>query len=42
MAKDINVKTRSYYFFNDMIAFTNFDEATLKVNKKNYEHIAKS
>ena len=25
-----------------MIAFTNFDEATLKVNKKNYEHIAKS
>ena len=42
MTKDIKIKNRSYYFFNDMIAFTNFDEATLKVNKKNYEHIAKS
>ena len=42
MVKDINIKNRSYYFFNDLIAFTNFDEAILKVDKKNYKHIANS
>ena len=33
MVKDINIKNRNYYFFNDMIASKNFDEANLKVDK---------
>ena len=39
MLKDINIKNRSYYFFNDMIALKSFNEANLKVDKKNYRHI---
>ena len=39
MVKDINIKNRSHYFFNDMIALKNFDEADLKVDKKSYKHI---
>ena len=39
MVKDINIKNRRHYFFNDMIALKNFDEADLKVDKKSCKHI---
>ena len=39
MLKDINIKNRSYYFFNDRIALKSFNKADLKVVKKNYRHI---
>ena len=34
--KEINVKNRNYYFFNDMINITNFDPNLLKIDKKLY------
>ena len=39
MVKDIKIKNRSYYFFNDMIALKDFDEAILEVDKKYHKHI---
>ena len=39
MVKDVNIKHRSYYFFNDMINLKDFDSRLLKVDKKNYKHI---
>ena len=39
MVKDMSIKNRSYYFFIDMIALKDFDEANLKVDKKYYKHI---
>ena len=39
MVKDISIKNRSYYFFNNMIALKDFDEANLKVDKKYCKHI---
>ena len=39
MVKDISIKSRSYYFFNDMIALKDFDEENLKVDKKYHKHI---
>ena len=32
--KEINVKNRTYYFFNDMINIKNFDSNLLKIDKK--------
>ena len=34
MIKDINIKNRSYYFFNNMIALKNFDEKKFKSRQK--------
>ena len=34
MVKDISIKNRSYYFFNDVIVLKIFDEANLKNDKK--------
>ena len=39
MLKDISIKNRSYYFFNDMIALKDFDKANLKVDKKYYKYM---
>ena len=39
MVKDISIKNRSCYSFNDMIALKDFDEANLKVDKKYQKHI---
>ena len=38
MVKDINIKNKTYYFFTDMIALKDFDEANLKVGKKYHKH----
>ena len=39
MVKDISIKNRGYYCFNDMIAVKNFDEANPNVDKKYHKHI---
>ena len=37
--KQINVKNRTYYFYNDQINLKDFDARFLKVEKKNYKEI---
>ena len=37
--KEINIKNRTYYFFDDMINIKNFYPNWLKVNKKSYKNI---
>ena len=37
--KQINIKYRTYYFYNDQINLKEFDARLLKVNKKIYEEI---
>ena len=39
MVIDINIKHRSYNFFNDITDLKDFDEKKLKLDKKNYKHI---
>ena len=37
--KEINLKNRTYYFYNDMINVKNFDPNLLKINRKSYKNI---
>ena len=37
--KEINIKNRTYYFFDEMINIKNFDSNLLKVDKKSYKNI---
>ena len=37
--KQINIKNRTYYFFNDMINIKDFDSNLLKIDKKSYKNI---
>ena len=37
--KQINIKNRTYYFYNNIINLKNFDTRLLKVDKKNYKEI---
>ena len=37
--KQINIKNRTYYFYNDMINLKNVDSNLLKINKKHYKGI---
>ena len=37
--KQINIKNRTYYFFNDMINIKRFDPRLLKIDKKSYKNI---
>ena len=37
--KQINIKNRTYYFYNDIIDLENFDSSLLKVDKKSYKDI---
>ena len=32
--KQINIKNRTYYFFNDMINIKNYDSSLLKLDKR--------
>ena len=34
--KQINIKNRTYYFYNDIIDLENFKSNLLKIDKKNY------
>ena len=37
--KQINIKNRTYYFYNDIIDPKNFDSSLLKLDKKSYKDI---
>ena len=37
--KQIDIKNRTYYFYNDMINLKHFDSNLLKINKKHYKRI---
>ena len=37
--KEIKIKNRTYYFFDDMINITNFDANLLKIDKKLHKNI---
>ena len=37
--KQLNVKNRTYYFYNDMIDIIKFDSDLLKIDKKSYKDI---
>ena len=37
--KQINIKNRNYYFYNDIIDLENFDSSLLKIGKKWYKDI---
>ena len=37
--KKINIKNRSYYFFNDMVNIEVFDPNLLKIDKKSYKNM---
>ena len=37
--KQIDIKNRTYYFYNDMINIKNFDLILLKIDKKSYKDI---
>ena len=37
--KEINIKNRTYYFFDNMINIENFNPDLLKIDKKSYKNI---
>ena len=37
--KQITIKNRTYYFFNDMINIKNLDQKSLKIDKKSHKSI---
>ena len=37
--KQINIKNRTYYFYDDQIDLKDFDASLLKVDKKDYNEI---
>ena len=37
--KQINIKSREYYFFNDMINIKDFQSSFLKTDKKNHKKL---
>ena len=37
--KQINIKNRTYYFFNDMINIKDFDPSLINVDRKSYKNI---
>ena len=39
--KQINIKNRTYYFYNNQINLKDFDVRLLKVDKKDYKEIEK-
>ena len=40
IVKQINIKNRTYYFYNDMINIKNFDPILLKIDRKSYKNIS--
>ena len=37
--KEINIKNRTYYFYNDIINLDEFDKSKIKVDKKDFNDI---
>ena len=40
VVKQVDIKNRSYYFYNDMINIKNVDPILLKIDKKSYKDIS--
>ena len=40
VVKQIDIKNRTYYFYNDMINIKNFDPILLKLDRKSYKDIS--
>ena len=38
--KDINIKNRTYCFYDDMVNIKDFDSNLLKLDKKSFKHIS--
>ena len=38
-SKHIDIKDRTYYFFNDVINIKNFDPNNIKIDEKSYKNI---
>ena len=38
--KDVNIKNRTYYFYDDMTNIKNFDSNLLKIDKKSFKNIS--
>ena len=38
--KEINIKNKTYYFYDDMVKIQDFNVDLLKIDKKSYKHIA--
>ena len=39
VVKEINIRNRTYYFYNDIIDLKDFDVGLLKIDKKTYKDI---
>ena len=39
VVKQMNIKNRTYYFYNDMINIKNFDPILLKIDRKSCKNI---
>ena len=39
ITKDVNIKNRIYYFYNDIINLDEFDENKIKVDEKDFNDI---
>ena len=39
LVKQIDIKNRTYYFYNDLINIKKFDSNLLKIDKKSYKDI---
>ena len=37
--KQINIKNRTYYFYNDIVNLDEFDEGRIRVDKKDFNNI---
>ena len=37
--EDINIKSNTYYFIDDIINMKNFDPNNIKLNEKSYKHV---
>ena len=39
LAKQVDIKNRTYYFYNDLVDIKKFDSDSLKIDKKSYKDI---
>ena len=39
ISKDVDIKNRTYYFFNDIINIKNFDLTETEIDEKSYKNI---
>ena len=37
--RQMNIKNRTYYFYDDIIDFDEFDENKIKIDKKGFNHL---